>query len=210
MSPLSDQHLQVPEMPSARPSCARRWAPLPASLPRLHNAPGGERRVLLAGFASGLGSLLFAIIISDLLERSGTEVWGLRGGGGGWVDGQRRSSRCCSIGPHHGTAELGRIVLQIRGEKGPTPFPYGKEQAASPTSGAGQGWQRHPTALRRGLLSGMPGVFLGTASARHRERREGLAEAAGLAQLCGFQRCLIDSFFLTLPHSPDPHMHFSC
>lgn len=39
---------------------------------------------------------------------------------------------------------------------------------------------------------------------------KGLAAAAGLAQLCGFQRYLIDSFFLTLPHSPNPHMHFSC
>lgn len=81
--------------------------------------------------------------------------------------------------------------------------------------------QRHGIALWCRLLCRMWGGFLGTTSAtpaqtqgghrdQHQERREGLAEAAGLAQLCGFQRYLIDSFFLTLPHSPNPHMHFSC
>lgn len=74
--------------------------------------------------------------------------------------------------------------------------------------------------MQHGLLSGIQRGFLGTASgapsqtqgrhrARPRERREGLAEAAGLAQLCGFQRYLIDSSFLPLPPLPQsPHAFF--
>lgn len=70
------------------------------------------------------------------------------------------------------------------------------------------------------LLCRTQGSFLGTTSgtasqtqgrhrAWHRECRKGLAEAAGLAQLCGFQRYLIDSSFLPLPPLPQsPHAFF--
>lgn len=46
-----------------------------------------------------------------------------RCGAGGWVDGHRGQSHCCSIDPQHSPAELEGSILQIWGEKGPTPFP---------------------------------------------------------------------------------------
>lgn len=51
---------------------------------------------------------------------------------------------------------------------------------------------------------------LGAGTSRPPAPAQQRAAAAGLAQLCGFQSCLIDSCFLALPHSPNPHMHFSC
>lgn len=50
--------------------------------------------------------LLFLICRSRVVQKCGA---------GGWVDGHRGQSRCWSVGPHHGTAEPGRSILQSRG-----------------------------------------------------------------------------------------------
>lgn len=106
------------------------------------------------------------------------------------------------------------------GGKGTDPIsdtPYGRERAASlqwREPHTGQGLRRIRSLCRTqgsflGTTSGTASQTRGRHRAWHWECRKGLAEAAGLAQLCGFQRYLIDSSFLPLPPLPQsPHAFF--
>lgn len=114
------QCLLDPEMPSACSSGAGRWARSPA--------PGCERRVLPP--ASGLGLLLFAIIISDLLEWSSAEAWGWWAQRAGPLLFRRSSPRSCRAWEHH---------PQTWGEKGPTPFLTRQGASRKPGWGEPQG-----------------------------------------------------------------------
>ena len=174
--------------------------------------------MLPSAFASRLSLLLFAIIISDMLERSSTEVWGWRMSW--WV---QRAEPLLSHKSSSGYCRVWQKHPSDRGRKGTdlvSDVPYHKLRARpeGATDGAvtAEASDRSP-ARRCREAECFPRQDISPSAqtqgghrAWHRERWEGLAEAAGLAQLCGFQRYLIDSFFPALPHSPNPHMHFSC
>lgn len=176
-SPLSCQHQRLldPEVPSASSGS-------PAAVLRLHEAAGRERRGL---FASGWGLLLFAIVLSDLPERSGTEVWGRRLGG-----------RAQRAEPLAGPSVLS-VVLQSLGEaslgfeekKGPTPFPRCRmargELQTRPQAAAGRAGSAEASIPR---LAGMRGGLLGTASAAPARNPGRAASPAPAALGKGWQR----------------------